>query len=86
MSQVNSDVLSTQLLQQLAAHHSDYCSLYFHVVTLLCVAFPVVPNRDDVIGVAGCVSEIVITVIVASGKDIAIWTIASDCVWKTQNA
>ena len=55
-----------------AAHHSDYCSPYFHVETSLCVAFPVVSNKDDVIGVAGCISEMMITVIVVSGKDIAI--------------
>ena len=53
----------------IAEHHSDYCSPYFHVVTFLCVALA--PNRGDVIGVAGCISEIVITFIVI-GKDIAI--------------
>ena len=56
----------------IAEYHSDYCSPYFHVETSLCVAFPVVPNRDDVIGVADCISEIMITIIVVSGKDIAI--------------
>jgi len=58
-SKSNNDILVTQLLQQLAEHYSDYCSPYFHVVTSLSVAL--VPNGGSL---AGCISEIVITVIV----------------------
>ena len=58
-SKSNNDIFFTQLLQQLAEHYSDYFSPYFHVVTSLCVAL--VPNGGSL---AGCISEIVITVIV----------------------
>ena len=77
-SKSNNDILFTQLLQQLAEHYSDYFSPYFHVVASLCVAL--VPNGGSL---AGCISEIVITVIVIVVRMLQ-FRVAG--VWKTRNA